>query len=389
MSGTRKRIGYAAGAALLVVVSFAVIEWLHDGHGHKVPQAVPRVAQQRNNISSSAISTPVSHAPTIKKIGVSNVCGFGQAPADITDLQDLDRYVFAQTQKTYDRWKVALLNSSDYRARAVGLVIQRAESNPDQSTVQAEESRDELVQLAAGAGDPATYAIAIGLCRTALKNAITTGACQRISFAEWSRLDPDNAIPWLATAQAARRSGDTQAESAAFVQAASAHKIESYDDSFIQSAQSEIPQDATPLDRAALTITLIGYQAAWARPDLRESTDYCSTDALQQGETRKQCNAIAELFINHGTTLIDLSFGRRLGVRVGWSPARLSTLLQEQAALMRFATAEERDPWSCENVARLNERMDKRMQLGELEALRELEGSAASDQLSIDAIHQN
>jgi hypothetical protein len=82
------------------------------------------------------------------------------------------------------------------------------------------------VQLAAGAADRAVDAIAVGVCGNAPADAVTTGACQRISLAEWSRIDPDNGIPWLNLAQAARNTGDTQAEAAAFAHATGARKID-------------------------------------------------------------------------------------------------------------------------------------------------------------------
>jgi hypothetical protein len=73
-----------------------------------------------------------------------------------------------------------------------------------------------------------------------------------------------------------------------------------------------MPQDATPLEKSALTIELIGYEAAWGRPEISE------------------------------------------------------------IALQQLETSNERNLWSCDTVSRVNTFIVEREQLGEIGALREL-----------------
>jgi hypothetical protein len=80
----------------------------------------------------------------------AEICGLGRLPPSV-DPADINNYVFAKTRAGRDRWEAALLNSSDLRARAIGLTLQsRPLSGSRESDVASAEARDELVQLAAG-----------------------------------------------------------------------------------------------------------------------------------------------------------------------------------------------------------------------------------------------
>jgi hypothetical protein len=197
-----------------------------------------------------------------------------------------------------------------------------------------------------------------------------SGACGRISLSRWARLDPDNATPWLALAQAAHKAGNSEEEVSAVAQAAQAQEIGSPGQSILSLAQSEMPQDLTPLEKAAIAIDFIGVEAAWTMPVYSEATRYCSVDAVRQDETRAECDSLANLLVNRGVSLIDFSIGRRLGERVGWPSERLSELAQERAELFKLVPAADANFWSCERLARANLFFAKRMESGELQALR-------------------
>jgi hypothetical protein len=306
------------------------------------------------------------------------VCGIQKVRPAGADAEDVNGGVTEATRETHDRWKAALLDSPDTRARAVGLLLQRLESLREHSTVQAEESRDELVQLAAGGGDPALYAIAVGLCQTnELSAAVTTGACQRISLTEWSRADPSNAMPWIAVAQAARARGDFQAEGAAFTRAAVAHSVRSPGESMFHFGLEEVPRDATPAEKASLSIELIGYQVSFIGPELSEVMRYCSADTIKQTRIRKDCAAVAELLVGPETTLLYFSLGAKLGERVGWPAERVRQLSDEKEGLLRIAASNTLIPRSCDAISRINTFIDERERLGEIGALRELRDQGA------------
>ena len=375
MSGGRKVTWRGACAAFGVVIILVVTGWVYGGRAREVktlapatPVGVRRLDGVASLTFANVLTPPVLTAEPPVAPGD---CGLTKVPPTADDASENDQPTIAASSKTHDRWEAALLDSSDSRARAIGLVIRRMELIRAGSTVPAEESRDELVQLAAGAGDPAVYAIAVGLCRTPSSDANMAGACQRISLAEWTRLDPDNAVPWILTAQAARRRSDTQAEAIAFARAANTHKIDNSGDSLLSFGLTEVPQDITPTQRTALAIELVGIEAAWGGPELSEISRYCSADAVRRDEAHKECDAVAELLVNHGGTILNLGLGVRIGERVGWSSERLQGLSQEREALFRVLP-DERQGWSCETVYKMNEFIDKRAQLGELGALRDI-----------------
>jgi hypothetical protein len=301
------------------------------------------------------------------------VCGIQKVRPAGADAEDVNSGVIKATRETHDRWKAALLDSADTRARAVGLLLQRFESLREDSIVQAEESRDELVQLAAGGSDPALYAIAVGLCQTnEVSAAVTTGACQRISLTEWARTDPSNAMPWIAIAQAARARGDFQAEAAAFSRAAQAHSLRSPGESLFQFGLQEVPRDAAPAEKASLSFELIGHETASIGPELSEIMRYCSADAVKQTQTRKDCNAVAELLVGPETTLLYFSLGTKLGERVGWPAERVHQLSDEKEELLRISASNTLIPVSCAAISRINTFVDERARVGEIGALRGL-----------------
>jgi hypothetical protein len=395
MSGGRKKTTWRViGAAVVVAVILLAVRWAFKEPAPAMSVSAPpaRVGLQPTNaLPRNLANAVVPHVPPKQRAAKVDECGITRIPSTATrdgesdaDSED-DDLVISATPETRHRWEAALLDSSDSRARAIGLVIRRTESVRAGSIVQAEESRDELVQLAAGSSDPAVYAIAFGLCRMPFPGASTAGACQRISLSEWTRLDPDNAVPWILAAQAARTRNDTQAETDAFARAADTHRIDNYSDSLLSFGLTEVPRDITPAEKTSLAVELVGYEAAWGGPELSEISRFCAADALRRDETHKECNSVAELLVNHGSTLINFSFGTRIGERVGWPSERLQGLSQERDALIELGTDEEQG-WSCEKVHRVNEFIEKRAQLGELAAIRELRDRRTAARDHTDAI---
>jgi hypothetical protein len=382
MSGGPKITWRVVGAAAVVAVILLALGWVYNERPRaaKVVAPPPRVGMRPKAVASRKLSNVVPpHGPPASGATSLDECGITKLPSPDDDGSRSASYerVIAATPETHDRWESALLDSSDSHARAVGLMIRRAALFRTDSPAQAEEPRDELVQLAAGAGDPALYAMAVGLCRKSSSDVNTVGACQRISPSEWTRIDSDNAVPWILAAQAARDRNDTEAEATSFSRAASAHKLDDYSDSLLSFGFAELPQGIAPAEKMSLAIELIGYEAAWGVPELREISSYCSDTALRRDETHKECDAVAELLVDQGATILTLGVGIRLGGRVGWSPERLKNLSQERDALFGILR-DEPSSVSCETVNRMNAFFDRRVQLGELGALRDIRDAHAS-----------
>jgi hypothetical protein len=278
------------------------------------------------------------------------------------------------TTKARDRWLATLLDSDDTGARAAGLFLQGKLDASGLIQPMTEQSRDALVQLAVGSGDPAVYAMAVYACNT-YSDAAPSGSCQQISLQHWSTIDADNAAPWLLLAGKARAANDAASEAAAFGRATASHKVDAYNFSLYSVTEPALPSDLTPLERWTLTIELIGIESATASLQNGIAARHCSADAMRDAQTRQQCSALAELLVNKGTTLLDLSIGTRIGARAGWPQARVTSLEDQRDALMQVGTQAESDGggdmWSCESVRRGNAYMSQQAHLGELGALRD------------------
>ena len=153
MSGGRKGKWGIAVAALVVVAALLVAGWLHRSQPQEVAASLPSPAPAPHVSEEAHIRVPRGatsaaklsiDAPTADPSSNADVCGIQKVRPAGANAEDLDGGVIEATQETHDRWKAALLESSDTRAGAVGLLLQRFESLREGSAVQAEESRDEL-----------------------------------------------------------------------------------------------------------------------------------------------------------------------------------------------------------------------------------------------------
>jgi hypothetical protein len=330
------------------------------------PAAAPAAPATRRPGATSA-------KPGVKVSGdteLIDVCGLGKVSVPQGDWQATAGLLNAATRKTAKRWLAQMLDSNDVRARAMGLMLEAQIDNDDIGRhPMSERTRDALEQLATDTGDPAVYAIALAACDFGIR--MGSGGCRQVTLNDWSALDPNNAVPWLLLAGEARRRGDVSGESADFTRAAQATRVTPYIDSFDAFAAPLLPQDATPLDEAALSLDVFSFGLSRWPPYANAALQFCSVVALQGDDTvRARCNALAELFVAHAGNLLDLGIGRALGERLGWPADRVQDLNLLRAAIQEVENeAVPQDPhaeWSCDGVSRLNAWMRERRQLGEL-----------------------
>lgn len=417
------RFGRRAGiAAAIAVAAITVLALLGRGRideraGSR--QVTDRLTALENAAAGATARTgrPAEPATLQSKPSKSGrrqfeVCGIGKVEAG-PDGSEVGPMLEHLAEPVYRRWLSRARGSDVYRARAAGLLLTSeelwmegarqamadgaaeapadpgdvsrrvAQPDPDASSNAAllavAETRDELVQLAAGADDPAIYAMALNGCG---KPYSSQGACQRLSNAEWARMEADNAVPWLLLAGEARQRKDSSAEADAFGHAASARRLDSYTDLLLTFAESDMPADATPLIQAHIGILAVGAAAAIPQPILSISRRHCSAAALRDDEVRRQCSALADLMVAKARTLLDFASGVALGKQVGWPAARVDALTTEKEALFGAFLAEipsTEQPWSCDSVNRSNRWLQERARLGELNAAREeLKRSEAS-----------
>ena len=364
--------------ALLMLALLGTLGLWFWGHSHPTAAPAPTSGStpaQRPPLGTTPPLKPPSRAAGASPDNVRNVdiCGFGKVPLNASDSMAAFKYIGAQSKKTAAKWLATLLDGDDYRARAAGLFLE-GKLNADASTQpMAEQTRDALVQLAAGAGDPAVYAMALYACDGSFGDA-PEGTCRRISANGWARLDPDNATPWLMLAGIARATHDAAAESDAFQHAAKAHSTDSYTFSMYGFAEAALPADVSPVERSYFATEVIGIEAAQRLVQYTAALQHCSKDAVQDANVRQQCNAVAELLIK-GPTLLDSAIGASIGARAGWPVQRVNRLKMEREALMeitmRTALIDKDAPWSCGAVQRGNAYLSELLRLGEMGAARD------------------
>jgi hypothetical protein len=361
-------------SALLVAIVLGFGLWLRQRQSSPVasgPTAAarsvpaPLTSSWPAGISNAALQavTKREHSDEIE------VCGVGKVKLDRDDLAAAGEYLDALTKNPRLRWLAALRNSDEYRAHATGLYLEDVFER-DSAHTDAETARDELVQLAAATKDPAIFALAYIKCRN---------VCTQPILDDWIRADADNAVPWLELAAKARREGDGTGEAAAMAHAAHAHQYQAYNWFLFDFAQAAMPTEVAATDRWILTTQLIGVEAAMPMP-YQPLFQYCSRDAQSDVAVQQQCNALAELIVSKAGTLLELSVGKSLGARVGWSAQRVEQLTQEMKASMQVINqmtgGEPKEQWNCDSVARGNAYMSRLEKLGERGLARQaIEGS--------------
>jgi hypothetical protein len=359
---------------LIAAVVAGVILLVRSGSPQHIVSTPTPAGKPTENHPALSAPAPIPPLPATDT-GTVELCGHGTMSADEADPDAVFRQVGALTKATAARWLTALQNSGDLRSRAAGLLLEATVSAGDSTGPVAAQTLAAATQLAAGTEDPAVYALALSMCARS-GGTDAEGACQPISLQRWAQMDPDNAVPWLFLAAAARAGHDAGAEANAFSQAAKAHKVDSYGDSLFAFADPELPQDATPLERSYFASEIIGVEAALWAPQYGIANQHCSLEAMQDSNVRQQCDSLAQLLVRKGTTLLDLGVGRRIGARAGWPGERVNEVLQEQHALMQAinqVTPSDNDKlWTCDAVNRVNAYMVQRVGLGEVGAAREV-----------------
>ncbi len=363
-------------ASALIVLMVMGIHWILDKR-HGAGAVTARAAQLPRDRPRSVICNVPSPRATAKrqaKRGAADVevCGVGRIPESEDDPGG-NSYVGDLTKPALMRWLAALRNSDDYRARATGIFVSTVLEGRHAEKGATQEAREELVAMAVTSADPAIYAVALKEC--AFTAADAASACAQLSPRGWAKLDPDNAAAWLLVAARALENRDIAAEAAAFTQASRAHRSDSYNYSLLQYAAPDMPSDATPLERWSLAINVIGIEAAFVEP-FRPTFLHCSQEAVLDNTVAQQCNSLAELWVTHPTTVLDLVMGRLIGAQVGWSAKRIADLTEKTNAYMQVLTeatpSEPDNEWTCKGVEQGNAYIAKLTRMSEIGVMQEL-----------------
>ncbi|MEO8526053.1 MAG: hypothetical protein ABI460_15110 [Caldimonas sp.] len=230
--------------------------------------------------------------------------------------------------------------------------------------------RDALARMAQDSDDPQVYAWAYRSCRAA--PAADRGACQMINAAQWARLDPLNAEPWLALGAEAQSRKDAAAFEDAMFHVASAERHDPGWAALPASLMDHLPADDSALiGTRGLIVQVVGLEAkdgtAWA-PVAR----YCGARELVDSNRGQTCERIATLLVEHSSTTLARSVGVGIGTRLGWPAERLDALaLQRDAeAAVQQKRSVEANALDCATLRGEVDRWRDIVQFGEVEALR-------------------
>ena len=258
-----------------------------------------------------------------------------------------------------------MLASDDVQLRAAALLIGARERRGDDRT-----RIDRLARLAAGSQDAIVYAIALEGCKG--WSADDAGACGLLSRAQWTRLDSDNALPWLGLAAEAQQRHDFDAEAEAMQRAASARRIDAHAGVLPALVDRALGNQAPPLQRMLALSAGWSAQAGWVPSHANQAQVYCGADAVADRERRPSCEALAETLASRSTSVSDLGVALAIGRNLGWAAERLEALQQEQDAFSEAGgfQAIGFDP-GCDGVARMQAWTRQLAARGELQATRD------------------
>jgi hypothetical protein len=318
----------------------------------------------------------------VKKPGPAEtleICGIGKVSDDDDGRAEARESIKRKLEQARKRWLTAMLQSSDLRVRATGLLFESRFTMTEDWLTKAppEKTTNSLVDIALSSQDPMIYAMAVYACAPVFGPA-AGGECDQITAKAWADMDQDNAAAWSAAAREARRAKDKIAENADYSNAAKAARVDNYVQSFSIIAEPMQPSDLGPLEQYRLSYDFNSLANTLSRPLFSFYAPRCAAaDAAVQSE----CRDMAALLLSKGTTVQDFSEGIAIAVHSGWPKGRLAALKEKgdalQTLLMARATNRgEADPWSCDVVNRGKAFLRDWQQFGELGAYeRELEQS--------------
>jgi hypothetical protein len=316
------------------------------------------------------------------------VCGLGSLKLDAAGEIEQAERLEGPLREARKRLLVALANSPDEGERAAGLYMQSFGSPPatfsskeDPGTPEpdveaglpkpgaaAALARDALATLASHSRSAQVYALALNACARSPGE----GACSLVSNAQWARLDPRNAAPWLQIAGDAGNRGDTAGLSEALFNVAHASVNDSRALSVLPMVMARVPADAMPFVRSALGGELLGFIFS-GLPPYAAISNHCAKPALADANRQQACLAVAEVLTTRDGNLLDLVVGTAIGERSGWPAERVQALRDERDAIAEVsakAMPQLPDLLGCDAQQRFGRYLAEVGAYGELGALR-------------------
>ena len=361
-SSTRLR-RTVAGAVAMVAVGAVAVVWLVAGDEPRptttlvAPATAPVIEEPRLALAAAPAASAAEDV-RVESPGEVQMCG--GAWVKLKDDGDVDwDSVAAASRESSDALAAsvasAMASSADEHARAAALVIALPASLPlrvkppscdGDAACERElkvaqewvERRDALAKLAQDSSDPTVYSWAVQACSVANKD--EAGNCQLISPAQWARLDPSNAAPWIAVAMKARAEKDAAALDDALFRISVAERYDPGEYEVSRVLLDHVPDSESNLWGALMLVVQgLAFNSSAAAGDLQALAMLCAAKDLTPEDARREaCERSAEMLLKSSTTLNGLVAGRMIGKRVGWPQERIDRLQKESGALQTART---------------------------------------------------
>lgn len=214
--------------------------------------------------------------------------------------------------------------------------------------------REAMVADVLTARDAPAYALVFYACLKSRQDADIAGSCKLVSAAQWAQLDSSNAMAWVHAAWEAHARGDAAGRAEAIRRAAQATESRLHMDAMVEPAGHAQVRNLDSTTRSIAQTTVMGIRAAIPVPGLLVLNDECLSKPPLDDARRETCDALARTLAEHSQTLLEMSFGLRIGERVGWPDEQLRALRERRDAA-QAALTEEQKPWTCNYQRQLDQ----------------------------------
>jgi len=194
------------------------------------------------------------------------------------------------------------------------------------------ESQGSLARIAAGTSDADAYALAIYSCAP-WSGHTGNSDCDSLSYAQWARLEPDNAVPWLYLAGDAENRRDQNVVESTLYRASKARYSNAHLDQISGLIHSNTAAALSPNFQIELAGSLLSIQGELPNPNLSAVVHYCGIGAQLDPNHVQTCGDLAATLVERSRTAIEVLIGGRIAEQVSWANPRLASLRDEADAM--------------------------------------------------------
>jgi len=381
----RDRPRLAAATAVAFLAMLAPVWWLVPQRGELAPSRVDRTAASLRVPVKVLVSPPLPAASGLEQCAsepVPVVVGNPQLASDMEAAQ-------VAADAALGSLVTELAARSTDRERALGLYLQMVAARYapytacDTKYMACQQARDStiaesqasLARIAASTSDADAYALAIYSCAP-WSGHTGNGDCDSLSYAQWARLEPDNAVPWLYLAGDAENRRDQNVVESALYRASKARYSNAHLDQISGLIHSNTAAALSPNFQIELAGSLLSMQGELPNPNLAAVVHYCGIGAHLDPNHVQTCGDLAATLVERSRTAIEVLIGGRIAEQVSWANPRLASLRDEADAtrwqLFRMQESQQAQMLlGCYSTQRLLRNVIAQAQFGESGRLRQ------------------